>query len=336
VEYDLPERRDRSTHWCGPPDRACGDRYRVRSDLYVNAGAPAGGDGRKGTPFKTIREAVSAARVKTTIHIAEGTYVEELDTIVARDRVSLKGSTVLAVDHRKLPTGGTQHAAIVRPHAAIPAGQALFQIRAQNVSKNDFLRNGSDPSVYPSNSPNTGAYFLLNDSTASDATQGARIDADIHGNTFMQNIWYGVAVGQRIEPNKRLTGYAFEGTFERNRYCGNGLNVAALDFRHIVVTHGGGTQRFRFGRGSTYAINAALDPLAGIDFDYDHPALDPDPHDYTNPTEHEDAEAPLGNKLLFNGTPVPNSPPGQPHIKPGPPTIGNCPPSPSWERMRRN
>jgi hypothetical protein len=90
------------------------------------------------------------------------------------------------------------------------------------------------------------------------------------------------------------------------------------------VSHRSPGPRFRFGRGSTITINAVHDPLAGVDFDYDHPALDPDSHDYTNPPEHEDAQAPLGNTLIFNGTPVPNSPPDHPHMKPGPP--GNCPP----------
>jgi hypothetical protein len=183
------------------------------------------------------------------------------------------------------------------------------------ISRNEFLCNGSNPAVYPSNNPNIGLYFLVNDSTANDPMKDARIDALVLDNTFKENIWYGVAVGQRIEPNKTSIGYVVEATFQGNRYDANGLNAAMFGFRHVVVTHGGGTQPFRYGHDSTYTINAAGDPLAGIDFDYDNPV-------------HDAGGAALNNKLIFNGAAVPNSPDGHPHVKQGPPPAGSCPPKP--------
>jgi hypothetical protein len=418
------------------------------SDLYVDAAAGPNGDGSKRHPYDTIGEAVAAASAGTTIHVAEGTYREDLKTVFLKPDVRLKGSTVLHLDERGLPTGKTDHAAIVKPPATgVPKNGAIFQIQAENVvitglvidgtsnsampagslisvdgaqgpadgfriqgnaflnakslnagtavlvrlaagtirgnsiarqsvgahiyslssdsrkrvlfegnrmeknfiagalfygsvgsrrapafkdlgvqdvegllrvtiRGNDFLENGGDPSEYPSNNPSTGLHFLLNDDSQSNPVLGARIVALVRENTFTDNVWYGIVVGQRIDPNQRLIGYAFEGTFERNRYRGNGLNAAAFCFRHIVVSHGAGSKHFRYGRGSTITIRAADDPLSRIAFDYDHPAVDCDPHDYLNPTEHEDPGPPLRNRLIFNGTPVPT------HITLGPPRVG--------------
>jgi hypothetical protein len=172
------------------------------------------------------------------------------------------------------------------------------------VSGNEFRGNGA---VGP-NFPSLGLSFLINDDSRSDTTLPARIEAHVHNNLFIENRNWGMGVAQRVSPNVRLTGFEFEGTFERNRYCGNELNEAIFDFRQVTTTLGGGEKHFRFGRGSTYVIHAENDPLAWVGFDLDHPANDPDPHDYTNPTEHEDAGAALGNTLIFNGVIVPTAP----------------------------
>ena len=187
------------------------------------------------------------------------------------------------------------------------------------ITRNDFLENGGDPSEYPSNNPSTGLHFLLNDDSQSDPTLEAKIVALVRENTFTDNVWYGLVVGQRIDPGERLIGYSFEGTLERNKYRGNGLRAAAFCFRHIVVSHGAGSKHFRYGRGSTISIHAEQDPLARAGFDYDHPAVDCDPHDYLNPPEHENPGAPLGNALLFNGASIPT------HITLGPPRVGTPP-----------
>jgi hypothetical protein len=171
------------------------------------------------------------------------------------------------------------------------------------VSGNEFRGNGLDQA----NFANVGLSFVVNDDSRSDATEPARLEADVHDNLFIENRHWGLAVLQRIAPNARVTGFEFEGTFERNRYCGNGLNAAIFAFRQVTTTLGGGTVKFRYGRGSTYVIHAENDLLASIGFDMDHPAIDPDPHNYTNPTEHEDAGAPLGNTLIFNGAVVPTA-----------------------------
>ena len=169
------------------------------------------------------------------------------------------------------------------------------------VSGNEFRDNGS---VGP-NFVSVGISFLVNDDSRSDTTQPARIEAHVHDNLFIENWNWGFDIAQRLAHNALLTGFEFEGTFERNRYCGNGLNEAMIAFRQVTKTLGGGTQDFRFGRESTYVIHAENDPLASIGFDLDHPANDPDSHDY--PPDHEDAGAPLGNTLIFNGSTVPTS-----------------------------
>jgi hypothetical protein len=171
------------------------------------------------------------------------------------------------------------------------------------VSDNEFRENGA---VGP-NFPSVGLSFLINDDSRSDATLPARIDAQVHDNLFIENRNWGMSVAQRVSPNARLTGFDFEGTFKNNRYCGNGLNEAIFAFRQITTTLGGGAVHFRFGRGSEFIVHAEDDPLAWVGFDLDHPANDPDPHDYTNPTEHEDPGVPLGNTLIFNGAIVPTA-----------------------------
>ena len=98
-----------------------------------------------------------------------------------------------------------------------------------------------------------GLSFLIDDDSRSDTTRPARIEAHVHDNLFFENRNWGVDVAQRVSPNTRLTGFEFEGTFERNRYCGNGLNEAIFDFRQVTTTLGGGAQKFRFGRGSSYS-----------------------------------------------------------------------------------
>jgi hypothetical protein len=171
------------------------------------------------------------------------------------------------------------------------------------VSGNEFRENGA---VGP-NFPSVGLSFLINDDSRSDTTLPARIEAHVHDNLFIENRNWGISVAQRVSPNARLTGFEFEGTFERNRYCGNGLNEAIFAFRQVTTTLGGGEKHFRFGRGSTYVIHAENDPLAWIGYDLDHPANDPDAHDYTNPTERENPGVTLGNTLIFNGLIIPTT-----------------------------
>lgn len=212
--------------------------------------------------------------------------------------------------------------------SAFPSGPTGPGALRVEISRNDFRRNGTEASC-PHRFPNTGLYFLVNDSLQDDPLQPANIDAIVRDNTFNENVFYGIAVGQRIQPMKRQVAYQFTGTFKNNQYCGNGLNAAMFDFTHVPVSHNSPVP-FSFGRGSTYTIDATLDPLATIDFDYDHPALDPDAHNYDNPPGHENAGAPLGNTLVFNGTAKPNTLPANPHVKPcpPPPVIGNCPSPP--------
>lgn len=88
------------------------------SDLYVDATAPPGGNGSKKHPYNMIGKAVTAAPAGTTIHVAEGQYREDLKTVFVKPGVWLKGSTVLRLDDRGLPTGETHHAAIVKPPTA--------------------------------------------------------------------------------------------------------------------------------------------------------------------------------------------------------------------------
>ncbi len=166
------------------------------------------------------------------------------------------------------------------------------------VSDNQFRRNGSDQE----NFANLGLSFVVNDDSRSDTTQAARIEASVHDNYFIENRFWGVSVAQRISPNAPVVGYEFDGTFERNHYCGNGLNEAIFDFRQVTTTLGGGTQQFRYGRGSTYVIHAENDPLASIVYDRDHPANDPDSH--TN----EPPGTQLWNTLMFNGSTVATAP----------------------------
>ena len=166
------------------------------------------------------------------------------------------------------------------------------------MSDNQFRRNGSDQE----NFANLGLSFVVNDDSRSDTTQAARIEASVHDNYFIENRFWGVSVAQRISPNAPVVGYEFDGTFERNHYCGNGLNEAIFDFRQVTTTLGGGTQQFRYGRRSTYDIHAENDPLASIVYDRDHPANDPDSHTNEPPGTR------LGNMLMFNGSTVATAP----------------------------
>jgi hypothetical protein len=166
------------------------------------------------------------------------------------------------------------------------------------VSGNEFRGNGAPGP----NNANLGLSFLINDYSRSDPTQSASLEAQVHDNLFAENLNWGIAVAQRIAINSSLTGYEFEGTFERNSYCGNGRNAAIFDFRQVTTTLGGGSQPFRYGRGSTYIVHAENDQLTSIDYDMDNPANDPDAH--TN----EPPGTPLLNTLIFNGLVVPPAP----------------------------
>ena len=121
------------------------------SDLYVDATAGPNGDGSKRRPFDTIGKAVAAAAGGTTIHVAEGTYREDLKTVFLEPDVWLKGSTVLRLDERGLPTGRTDHAAIVKPPAAGKDG-AIFRIHAENVAITGLVIDGASDSALPTGS----------------------------------------------------------------------------------------------------------------------------------------------------------------------------------------
>jgi hypothetical protein len=153
--------------------------------LYVDAGAPTGGDGSKAKPFKTIREGVTAARARTTIHVAKGAYVEELDTTFARSNVKLKGSTVLPLDRHKLPTGVAQEAAILTPTGS---GQALFQIHARNVEIEGFQLDGQIGTA-------TSAGILINVDGAKESADGFSVEKNVLVNA-------NVAVATRMAAGK--------------------------------------------------------------------------------------------------------------------------------------
>ncbi len=55
----------------------------VLSVVYVDAAAPAGGDGTSLNPYQTMAEGVARVAAGGTVHAAAGTYVEELD--IAKD-----------------------------------------------------------------------------------------------------------------------------------------------------------------------------------------------------------------------------------------------------------
>lgn len=169
------------------------------------------------------------------------------------------------------------------------------------VSGNEFRGTGA---VGP-NFPSVGLSFLVNDDSKSDSAQPASIEAQVHDNLFAENLNWGLDVAQRISPNAPLAGYEFEGTFERNIYCGNGRNAAIFDFRQVTTTLSPTNplvMHFRYGRGSTYIVHAENDQLTSIGYDKDNPANDPDSH--TN----EPAGASLGNMLIVNAAVVPSAP----------------------------
>jgi hypothetical protein len=216
---------------------------------------------------------------------------EDAKSVTFRDNLVIRNSNVGAAFQ-----GGT--GSRNPPRVEDGPGSLLVE-----VSGNEFRENGSDVA----NFTNVGLTLLVNDDSRSDTTQPARIEAYVHDNLFIENRHWGLDVAQRIGPIAPLVGFEFEGTFERNRYCGNGLNEAIFAFRQVTTTLGGGMQQFRYGRGSTYVIHAENDPLASIGFDLDHPANDPDSHNYPDPTPDEAPGVPLGNTLIFNGAIVPTA-----------------------------
>src|SRR4051812_27655572 len=90
----------------------------VAGDIYVDGNAAPGGDGTSpAAAYRTILAAVTDANGRAdgaTIRVAEGTYVESLNTTITRAGVRILGSTVLAVDARGLPTGDVTSAARVK------------------------------------------------------------------------------------------------------------------------------------------------------------------------------------------------------------------------------
>ena len=122
------------------------------SEIFVDASAAPGGNGTSGAAYRTIREAVADANARiddAIIHIAEGNYVEAPDIRITHEGVRLIGSTTLDLDASGLPTGGYQHAAIIRPDVApntlVPVGKALFQENASRVEIAGLVLDGGMP-----------------------------------------------------------------------------------------------------------------------------------------------------------------------------------------------
>lgn len=66
--------------FCACPDEPdIVDHVGTGGALYVDQSAPAGGDGSQGSPLRTIAEAISAAEPQSTIHIADGDYLEQVE-----------------------------------------------------------------------------------------------------------------------------------------------------------------------------------------------------------------------------------------------------------------
>lgn len=242
---------------------------------------------------------------------------EDAKTVVFRDNLVIGNSSVGAAFQ-----GGNGSRTSSPPAADGPGSLSV------EVSGNEFRRNGSDQPSFA----NLGLSFLLNDNTRSDTTRPARIAAHVHDNYFIENRHWGVSVAQRVNLNARQIGFEFDGAFEHNHYCGNGLNAAIFDLRQVTTTIGG--NKFRYARGSTYVIHAVNDPLASLGFDLDHPAIDPDAHDYTSPTAHENAGGLLGNTLTFNDALVPTAPGPVLQRPTGVPVVG-CPDLPSAQLSLR-
>jgi hypothetical protein len=207
------------------------------SHLYVDADAPAGGDGSKAKPFKTIREGVDAARARTTVHVAEGTYTEKPEMIVAHGRVRLKGSTVLTLDPRGLPAGDEQkreHSAIVKAETAIPKDVALFRIHAADVAITGLVIDGKTDTA-------TSQGILMFFDGAQGGVDGFQVKGNVLVNagtavvarlaagTIQGNYIGGQSSGVHIygwrpepsPPRKRIL-------FERNRVAENGTIGALL------------------------------------------------------------------------------------------------------------
>ena len=95
---------------------------------YVDAGAPTGGDGTKAAPYRTIKEALTAAKAGWTVAIAGGTYQESLvmdEAVTLRGRcaakVTLQGSGIAAI----VVTSGTTAEAPARLERLRVTGPSL-------------------------------------------------------------------------------------------------------------------------------------------------------------------------------------------------------------------
>ncbi len=253
--------------------------------------APSDGFSIDGSLIQGVNQGITTRRASGTIQgnrltsmmsgcASFGGRPEDAKSIAFRDNLVLQNSNVGAAFQGGTGSGNA-------PRVAGGPGRLFVE-----VSGNEFRGNGSVGLNFPS----VGVSFLVNDDSKSDATQPARLEVNVHDNLFAENLKWGFDVALRLASVDRLAAFDFEGTFERNRYQGNGFNAAIFAFRQVTTTLGGGTTTFRFGRGSTYIIHAENDSLGWTGFDLDHPALDPDPRS---------PGAPLGNTLLVNGSVIP-------------------------------
>jgi hypothetical protein len=112
--------------------------------IFVDVHASPGGDGTETAPYQTITEAMERARGirqesrdKIIVHVAPGTYIENVPLYIDISNIELHGSTRLIDDEHGLPQNcGTDSIAapcieagtetLVTPPEAIPS--VLFMV----------------------------------------------------------------------------------------------------------------------------------------------------------------------------------------------------------------
>jgi hypothetical protein len=134
--------------------------------IFVQAGAPPGGDGSAQTPYRRITDAVVNARTirqfandRIIIHVAAGTYVgsydaaalgsnpdfEILPIILNVSKLALRGETSLIEDDGGLPTGtdtGTE--TVITSDVPLALGQSLLVVAptTDGMEPNDVTVSG--------------------------------------------------------------------------------------------------------------------------------------------------------------------------------------------------
>jgi len=75
-------------------------------DVHVDAASPAGGDGSRGRPFRTISEALATARPGTRVRVAPGTY-DAIGTVTDLHGTAAAPIAIVGSDGTVIDTGGT-------------------------------------------------------------------------------------------------------------------------------------------------------------------------------------------------------------------------------------